>query len=66
MVLARSVRSQIHRERGPNNLAKRSLIPDCVIARVRLKPTCGQGWNPGVGLAAKEGGIRDLRKEEAP
>jgi site-specific DNA recombinase len=34
------------RDHAPNNVAKRSLIPDSVISRTRLRPKYGQGWQP--------------------
>jgi hypothetical protein len=51
---------------APNNVAKFSLILDSIIARASLRPKYGQGWQPRLGSSQRQGGIRDLDKEEAP
>jgi len=53
-------------DHAPNNVAKRSLIPDTVVSRKELRPKYGQGWQPGLGLHPRQGDIRDLGKEDTP
>jgi hypothetical protein len=52
-------------QRGPDSLAKTSLIPDSVIARARLGPTRRRGSKPYLGLSPQEGDSGDLGKEES-
>jgi hypothetical protein len=54
------------RYHAPNNVAKKSLIPDSLISKTVLRPKYGQGWQPRLGSLPRQGDIRDLGKEESP
>ena len=57
--------AQKRRDYAPNNVAKPSLIPDPVISRTRLRPTCGQGSQPGFVPHPRQADDRGLGKEES-